>query len=314
MKILIQNILPGIAKLLLAIIIMVVSMAFFIASINEAMAATPKRHVTITTDHITLGDVFHDIKDNSNYVLAPAPRPDVTLTWDAFTLNRIAKAFDLQWRANALDQITIRRLGNIVTEKMLEDAILRSFGGDNNMDLEFVGADTEIILPHDIEPTLTIVTSSYNESRQTFSATLRTADDKVRNLSGISHQLITLPVLKTPVRRGDTITRNMVKQISIRENYVTNNMVLNTEKLVGMTPRKILRANVPVTFQQLDKPTMIKRGDLVTMQLKHGPINITALAKAMESGTDGDIIRLMNVDSKRTLEAEVTGLREARVF
>jgi flagella basal body P-ring formation protein FlgA len=50
------------------------------------------------------------------------------------------------------------------------------------------------------------------------------------------------------------------------------------------------------------------------MQLKSGPIALTALAKAMENGTKGDMIRLINMDSKRTLEAKITGLREATVY
>jgi flagella basal body P-ring formation protein FlgA len=81
-----------------------------------------------------------------------------------------------------------------------------------------------------------------------------------------------------------------------------------------MTPRRFLQADELIEISALTKPTVIDRGDLVTMQLQNGPIMVTALAKAMESGKKGDIIRLMNVDSKRTLEAEVTGLRTARVF
>jgi flagella basal body P-ring formation protein FlgA len=34
----------------------------------------------------------------------------------------------------------------------------------------------------------------------------------------------------------------------------------------------------------------------------------------MENGTKGDMIRLINMDSKRTLEAKITGLREATVY
>jgi flagella basal body P-ring formation protein FlgA len=59
---------------------------------------------------------------------------------------------------------------------------------------------------------------------------------------------------------------------------------------------------------------MVKRGDLVTMELNSGPIRVTAIAKAMENGTKGDIIRLVNMDSNRTLEAEVTGQRAAKVY
>ena len=306
------------AKVLMFIVAMVICMAFFIASINETMAATPIQNVTITGENITLGDVFDGVKDkDADYVLAPAPLPNVTLTWDARTLNRVAKAFNLSWRAQGTDQIQIRRLASIVTEDMIEDAIISSLqqdGLNSKIDLDFVGAKPQIILPHDIEPTVTIVSSSYNESRQTFSATLRTADNQMKQFSGISSALIAVPVLKVPVRRDEMITRNMVKMMDIREGDLTDDMAINNNELIGMTPRKILRAGTPVSITSLKKPTIVNRGDLITMQLSNGPIQITAIAKAMESGTKGDIIRLMNMDSKRTLEAKVTGIREATVY
>jgi flagella basal body P-ring formation protein FlgA len=311
------KILPSAIKLILATIIMVVSMAAFIASINKANAATPKRNVTITGDNITLGDVFDDIYKNENYVLAPAPHPDSPLTWDAHTLNRLAKAFKLNWRPSSSDQITIRRLATVISEDMIQNAILNSFDGqaiNTNMNLEFVGADPTIILPHDFEPTIEVETSSFNHERQTFSATLRTADDKTIHYKGIAHKIVQIPVLNKVLRRGDSIKQSMISMINIRENHITQDMVLRRDELIGMTPRKILRANEPVQLSQLDKPIMVKRGDLVTMQLKRGPIALTALAKAMESGTKGDMIRLVNMDSKRTLEAQITGLREATVY
>lgn len=313
------NLLPSLLKLVLASIIMVMSMAAFIANINQANAAIPKRNVTITGDNITLGDVFDEIYKNEDYVLAPAPHPNAPITWDAYTLNRIAKAFKLNWRPSSQsDKITINRLATVVQPTDIQNAILDHLGQDNiltqNLELEFVGADPTIILPHEINPTIMIKNASYNADRQTFSASVQTADGQLFEYKGVGHKMVSVPVLRTVIRRGDSIKRSMITMHDIRENSVTEDMVLRVDELVGMTPRKILRANEPVQLSQLNKPVMVKRGDLVTMQLSNGPIAITALAKAMESGTKGDIIRLVNMDSKRTLEAQITGLREASVF
>lgn len=311
------KLLPNMVKILIAMLIMIVSMAMFIANIKTAMSATPIKEVTVTGENITLGDVFDGIDRNANFILAPAPKPDTTLTWDAHTLNRVAKAFDLPWRAAATDQIHIRRLASLVSEDMVENAIasaLREEGLNGSFDLDFVGSSPEIILPHEIEPAVTVESSSYNASRQTFSAKLRTPDGKLRQFSGVVHPLVSIPVLKTPVARGDIISRNMVSEMNVRSDYINDTIIVRADDLIGMTPRRILRANAAIDISELDKPVMVKRGDLVTMQLESGPISITAIAKAMESGTKGDIIRLMNVDSKRTLEAQVTGIREAKVF
>jgi flagella basal body P-ring formation protein FlgA len=95
---------------------------------------------------------------------------------------------------------------------------------------------------------------------------------------------------------------------------VTDAMIVSKSEIVGMTPRKIIRGNAPIARNDLDKPVMVQRGELVTMNLNSGAIKITALAKALEAGTKGDIIRLMNIDSKRTIEAKITGTRTATVL
>jgi flagella basal body P-ring formation protein FlgA len=306
------------AKVLAFVAVMIICMAYFIASINETMAATPAKNVTVTGANITVGDVFPDApKRHAAFVLAPAPKPDTTLTWDAQTLNRIARSFNLNWRASVTDQVHIRRLASVIDENMIKDAIIESLsdeGLSHKNDLEFVGSSIEILLSHDLEPSVTVISSSYNQSRNTFSATLQTPDNRVRQFTGVAHAVVQIPVLNTPARRGDHIRQSMITMMDIREDMINDNMVLTSGELVNMSPRKIIRANAPITVKDLVKPTMVKRGDLVTMQLQKGPIQITALAKALQAGTKGDMIRLMNMDSKRTLEAKVTGLREATVY
>jgi flagella basal body P-ring formation protein FlgA len=293
-------------------------MAMFINSINKAMAAQPVTNVTITGDNVTLGDVFTGVKEkDAGFVLAPAPTPNTVLTWDARTLNRVARAFDLPWRASSTDRIEIRRLATIIDETDIQSAILKSLKDDGlnaKVDLDFVGQKAQIILSHELQPTIEVISSSYNSSRQTFSATLRTADETIRKFSGVAYPLVAIPVLDTPVRRGDLITDNMIKTIHIRASDLSDDIVLNKNNLVGMTPRRVLTTDTPVSISELDKPRMVDRGDLITMHYKKGPIQITAIAKAMESGTKGDIIRVMNVDSKRTLKAHVTGMREAKII
>lgn len=307
----------SVAKIILAVAIMVMSVASFIASINQAKAADLQSSISVMNDNITLGDVYVGVSENADFVLAPAPQPGVTLVWDAQTINRIARAFKLP-KSNPTDQVTIRRLANIITGDMVKKDVLTALqnkGAEGKYELEFLNKEAaRIILPHDVEPEFTIVNSSYNPARKTFSATLRTANNITRHIKGIMHPLVDVPVLKLSARRGETIGRNDVTTIALREDFITENMIVRADKLIGMTPRKVIRAKAPVAHTDLQKPTLVKRGELVTMQLEHGPIQISSLAKALETGTEGDVIRLLNIDSKRTIEAEITGLRTARVL
>ena len=316
MKYLPLNIIGSFAKILIATSIMVLSVASFIASINQAMAADLQSSITVTADNITLGDVYKNVTENADFALAPSPEPGVTLVWNAQTIKRIADAFDLP-KPKSTDQISIRRLANIITRAMVKKEILAALsekGAEGRYDIEFLDdRSARIILPHDIDPEITVVDSSYNASRQTFSATLRTADDVSHYIKGLTHPLVDVPVLKLTARRGETIGRNDITTISMRDSFVTDDMVVRSENLIGMTPRKIIRGKTPVSLSDLRKPILVKRGELVTMQLHRGPIQLSSLAKALEAGTKGDIIRLMNIDSKRTIEAEIIGVRTAKI-
>lgn len=317
------HILPAAVKVILAVTVMVISMMSFIASINKAMATSPRANVTVTDDVIRLGDVFDGIKKNADFVLAPAPLPGEELVWNARTLNRVATAFDLAWRPSSqMDQVSIRRLASLVSEDMIKAAIrdaLKEDGVKGRFELSFAGSAADrIILPYNIEPIVTIRNISFNKSQQTFTAMLETPSESglpvLTQVAGKAFPMIDIPALKAMTRRGETIRPHDITTISVRAGDITDDMVVSRDELIGMTPARVIRGGFPVDRNDLDKPVLVDRGELVTMELNHGPIRVTAMAKALESGTKGDIIRLMNVDSKRMIEAQVTGLREAAVL
>lgn len=316
--------LPNAIKVLLAVSIMVISMMSFIASINKAAAASPRPQVTVTDDVIRVGDVFEGVQYNADFVLAPAPLPGKELIWDSRTLLRVATAFDLPWRPSSVtDRVSIRRMANMISTAMLKSEIkhaLAEKGVTGEFEVDFAnGTVSQIILPHDVDPYVNVTDFSFNPTRKTFTATIETpsANDgqSVKTqIVGQAHPLVNIPVLKSTARRGETISRNDITTLAVRQDDITSDFVVSVDELVGMTPARIVRGGMPVDRGDLNKPLLVNRGEMVTMRLNNGPIKVTATARAMERGTKGDIIKLMNVSSKRTVEAQITGLREAVVL
>ena len=60
-------------------------------------------------------------------------------------------------------------------------------------------------------------------------------------------------------------------------------------------------------------PQVVSRGELVVMTFQRGALTLTAQGKALENGAKGDVIRIVNANSSRTLEARVTGDGEVQV-
>jgi flagella basal body P-ring formation protein FlgA len=80
-----------------------------------------------------------------------------------------------------------------------------------------------------------------------------------------------------------------------------------------MSPRRVLSAGAPVRLGDLRPPVVVARGSRVTMQVRYGALTVTAGGRALEDGAMGAVIRVVNVDSSRTVEAVVTGPNQVAV-
>lgn len=96
-------------------------------------------------------------------------------------------------------------------------------------------------------------------------------------------------------------------QISVdKKPYTTIPILLKVVNSSGSHPKENGAKNVfnrAVNNSKSDP--LVKHGDLVVLTLKIKSIEITTLAKALQRGAKGDLIRVMNVDSKKIVAAEV---------
>jgi flagellar basal body P-ring formation protein FlgA len=76
---------------------------------------------------------------------------------------------------------------------------------------------------------------------------------------------------------------------------------------VGMQMRRPLHAGQPLRISDLAKPDLVQRDDNVTLIYESAGLYLTSRGKAMESGTDGDVVNVLNLQSKRTVSGVVVG-------
>ena len=89
--------------------------------------------------------------------------------------------------------------------------------------------------------------------------------------------------------------------------------VLNEARLIGMSPRRPIVAGRAVLTTEIQPPTLVKRGKLVTILLQTRFMTLTAKGKSLENGGKGDVVRVQNVDSGKTIEAVVVGQERVTV-
>lgn len=85
------------------------------------------------------------------------------------------------------------------------------------------------------------------------------------------------------------------------------------EALVGLETRRAIYAGRPVDPSDLGPPVLVRRNSLVTMIYRHGGLGIRGEGRALDSGGQGETVRVMNIGSRRTVSAQVVAAATVEV-
>lgn len=286
----------------------------------NAHAASPRTESTVTADVITLGDIFDGVIENAAYVLAPAPEPGKAKTLNASDLSRVSTAFNLGWKPeNGFEQVVIRRVANEIGRDAIEAALqekLASLLNGRRFDMDVTGA-AKIHLSPEYPATVEADDVTYDLAKGEFRAVLSapsSANPVVKQeVRGRLAALTRIPVLSADLRSGDVISEADITFIDAPAKDVTSAVIVSKDRLVGMTPRRGVAAGKAITTADLQMPTVVKKGDAVTMTLRSGTLQLTAQGKALESGAAGERVRIVNIASNQVVDAIVTGPQSADV-
>jgi flagella basal body P-ring formation protein FlgA len=192
-----------------------------------------------------------------------------------------------------------RRLG------LLPETLQLSFSPQD----EKVLALAEPIFKFDVRPSraralgnvsweVTIFTDSANK-KLTLNAEARAWEDQVIAARP-------LPVHKVLAEGDFAVHRLLVDSLP-------DHPLLRLDQCVGQEAAEDLRAGTVMTAQLVDAVPLVKPGQLVTITLRHGSVQLRSVARAMEEGSLGQTIRVRNENTRDMLDVTVTGAQEARL-
>ena len=309
-------------RILVLLACLTFGLVFLFAGARVALAET-LRPVSQISDHmLRLGDIFEGLPENkANVVLGPAPQPGKEMVLTAATLMRVAQAQDLDWRpAATTDQIVIRRnatvIGKDIVEKLINEKLFEN-GLTGAYKLSMANTIADIVMPDTMPAQAEISKFSFNVQKDTFEATIAAPSASnpayEMNVTGSVDRIVSLPVLKTSLKNGDIIGQGDVDFIDVLQKDVQRDYILKAETLNGMTPRRMVMAGKPIRDLELENPQIVTRGAAVTLVYKDGPMTLSARGKSMQDGARGDLVRVVNMNSNRSLEGIVTAENEITV-
>ena len=132
-------------------------------------------------------------------------------------------------------------------------------------------------------------------------------------VAGRVYGTVDVPVLNHRVSPGDTISATDVDWVELRADQAGTDVAASEAQLIGMTPKRGIPVNQPVRVRDLQSPRMVDKGTLVTITLESPNISLSAQGKALQEGGKGDVIRVVNTQSNRIVEAVVSGPNQVSV-
>jgi flagella basal body P-ring formation protein FlgA len=131
------------------------------------------------------------------------------------------------------------------------------------------------------------------------------APTKLR-FTGTAIETVEAAVLARGVERNEVIKSSDVVT-ERRPKAEVGGDVAPRDRAVGMQARKQLRAGQALKIADLAKPDLVQRDQSVTLIYESTGLFLTIRGKALEGGTEGDVVSVMNLQSKRTVSGVVTG-------
>jgi flagella basal body P-ring formation protein FlgA len=114
-------------------------------------------------------------------------------------------------------------------------------------------------------------------------------------------------VLANPIAQGAVIKDSDVRFERRPRAEISRDVVTDRTQAVGLAARSALEPGRPLRSAQLMKPDTIQRNEQVTLIYEMPGIMLTVRGKAAEGGAEGDVISVLNEQSKRTVQGLIVG-------
>jgi flagella basal body P-ring formation protein FlgA len=130
--------------------------------------------------------------------------------------------------------------------------------------------------------------------------------------TGTAVETVEAAVLARGVERNEVIKSSDVI-IERRPKAEVGNDAAGRDNAVGMQARRQLRAGQALRVTDLAKPDLVTRDQNVTLIYESAGLYLTIRGKALEGGTEGDAVNVLNLQSKRTVSGIVVGRGQVSV-
>ena len=157
------------------------------------------------------------------------------------------------------------------------------------------------------EDALTISLPARMEIRRNTTVYLKCEGDKSWDLYlpvrvSIQKPYVTVAV---PVAKGDILSEPMLTLAYQDQTLNRGDYLTDPTALIGVRSKRELKPGQPIRLTQV---CVVCKGDQVTLSAENSSMQIKTMARALQDGSFGDMIRLVNTRSGRTVQGQVSAV------
>jgi flagella basal body P-ring formation protein FlgA len=287
------------------------------ANRNVIAAPVLRANVQVSGDLVRIGDVIDNAGSAGQIAIYRAPDLGTTGSLSvAQVLNTLRTHHVIGVDTRDLKEISVTRLARTLEGKDIELQVARALerrnglGDAANLSLTFDRDPGDVRLDAGFTGGMQPSIVRYDNRNGRFDVTFEIANDngapaKLR-FTGTAIETVEAAVLARTIERNEILKSSDVV-LERRPKAEVGAEAPARDRAVGMQARRQLRAGQAIRAADLSKPDLVQRDQNVTLIYDAPGIYLTMRGKALDNGTEGDVVNVMNLQSKRTLSGTVTG-------
>jgi flagellar basal body P-ring formation protein FlgA len=282
-------------------------------------AASPapklKREAIVASEVVRIGDLIDGAGAAAGIAIFRAPDIGETGSVPAYRVLDAARSHGLagvDTQGNA--EVAVTRAGRVLAAADIEAAIARALAARGG------AADARnltVTLDRDPQPLhlesaadLRAAYVSYSARSGRFDVVLElpggAAPAAPQRYSGYAIETVPVAVPLRALARGEVV-RAADLTIERRPKADFRDSAPPATEAIGLAMRHPVRAGQPLRVSDLMRPEVVQRNEAVTLVYEAPGLVLTIRGKALDAGAEGDLVSVLNVQSKRTVQGTVAG-------
>jgi flagellar basal body P-ring formation protein FlgA len=280
---------------------------------QRATGPALKPAVTVVGEIVRIGDLVENAGAAAQIAIFRSP--DLGQT-GRVAVERVIEAVlpheIVNLETRGLTEVVVTRASTTITPKDIEARITQALAGRQrnadagNFTLTF---DHEGRTVH-LEPgtDLRIARMTFDPRSGRFDVLFeRPGTRSLLRYTGTYAETFEAAVLARPLASGEVVRASDITIVRRPKAEFAANVITTAERAVGLAAKRPMRPGEVLRQTDLGKAEVIARNDNVTITFQVPGITLTMRGKALEGGAQGDTINVLNVQSKRSIQATIAG-------